>query len=79
MVKVNNAKRILLLYIGRKSNNPNKSVFNPMKEITISGSEPPYSFKIVSKKAKYNNNKTNDAKIKYPQGLSNFELDKKRR
>jgi hypothetical protein len=50
-----------------------------MKEITISGSEPPYSFKIVLKKEKYNNNETNEAKIKYPQGLSNFELDKKRR
>lgn len=76
---VNNQNLILFRYFGRKSNNPNKTVFMAMKLIPIWGKAPPYSLRMVLKKETYSNKDNKAPKTIYPIGLKYFELDIKMR
>ena len=70
------ANRILLLYLGKNNNSPNKIVFKLIKEIPISGKDPPYSCRMDFPEIAYSKSKTKPPKNIYPKGLLNLELDK---
>jgi hypothetical protein len=63
IVTENNINLILLLYLGKKSINPNKMAFKETKAIPISGKEPPYSCKMDLPDKRYNKSKISNPKI----------------